>query len=125
MFDSVPFVFFSTMVFVQMILAAMEEIYAWDGTDRVENFHLVLGLVMAFTSSQDRIFVNETPSGDLLKVEILDLQPRPNGQQDLRLKCRCCLVWISCARPKSDGTDFTAGTFTERQWRQRRIRNDL
>ena len=58
------------------------------------------------------IFVEGAEPGDLLKVEILDLQPRPNPDGKT-FGSNAAAWWGFQARvPKVDGMDFTAGAFT-------------
>jgi acetamidase/formamidase len=102
------------MVIVQMILGdpGMEEIYAWDGTERVENFRGATGAGDGVHILTGPIFVNGAEPGDLLKVEILDLQPRPNKDGKTYGSNAAAWFGFQARVPMSDGTDFTAGTWT-------------
>jgi acetamidase/formamidase len=87
----------------------MEDIYAWkesesmfETTSGVDGVHILTG----------PIYVNDAEPGDLLMVEILDLQPRPNKDGKI-YGSSVAANWGYHARfPKSDGTTFTAGSFT-------------
>ena len=98
----------------KMILGdpGMEEIYKWDGEKRLENFRGATGAGDGVHILTGPIFVNGAEPGDLLKVEILDLQPRPN-KDGKTYGSNAAAWWGYQARvPKSDGTGFTAGSFT-------------
>jgi acetamidase/formamidase len=99
----------------KMILgdAGMEDIYAWDESGRSESKRGATGGGDGVHILTGPIFVNDAEPGDLLKVEILDLQPRPN-KDNKTYGSSAAAAWGYHARvPKSDGTDFTAGTFTD------------
>jgi hypothetical protein len=90
----------------------MESIYKWDGTEQVTNFRGATGVGDGVHILTGPIFVNGAEPGDLLKVEILDLQPRPN-KDGKTYGSNAAAWWGYQARvPKSDGTSFTAGSFT-------------
>jgi acetamidase/formamidase len=98
----------------KMILGdpAMEEIDTWDGTQQVENFRGATGAGDGVHILTGPIFVNGAEPGDLLKVEILDLQPRP-GKDGKTYGSNAAAWWGYQARvPTTDGSPFTAGSFT-------------
>jgi hypothetical protein len=98
----------------KMILGdpGMEEIFRWDGTQQVENFRGATGVGDGVHILTGPIFVSGAEPGDLLKVEILDLQPRSN-QDGKTYGSNAAAWWGYQARvPNSDGTAFTAGSFT-------------
>jgi acetamidase/formamidase len=98
----------------KMILGdpAMEEIFTWDKNRKVENFRGATGVGDGVHILTGPIFVNGAEPGDLLKVEILDLQPRPN-KDGKTYGSNAAAWWGYQARvPTVDGTDFTAGSFT-------------
>ena len=66
----------------KMILgdAGMEEIYAWDEELQVESMRGATGGGDGVHILTGPIFVRDAEPGDILKVEILDLQPRPNAE---------------------------------------------
>jgi acetamidase/formamidase len=66
----------------KMILGdpGMEEIYSWNETSRIEDFRGATGAGDGVHILTGPIFVNDAEPGDILKVEILDLAPRPNAE---------------------------------------------
>jgi acetamidase/formamidase len=98
----------------KMILgdAGMEEIYAWNGSDRLVSKRGATGGGDGVHILTGPIFVNDAEPGDLLKVEILDLQPRPN-KDGKTYGSNAAAWWGYQARvPLVDGADFTAGSFS-------------
>ena len=98
----------------KMILGdpGMEEIYASDATGRTESKRVATGGGDGVHILTGPIFVNDAEPGDLLVVEILDLQPRPN-KDGKTYGSSAAAWWGYHARvPKSDGTSFTAGSST-------------
>jgi len=58
------------------------------------------------------VYINGAEPGDILKVEVLDLAPRPNGEGKT-FGSNAAAWWGFQARaPKADGTSFDAGDFT-------------
>jgi acetamidase/formamidase len=91
----------------------MEEIYAWNGTQQVENFRGATGEGDGVHILTGPIFVNGAEPGDLIKVEILDLQPRPN-KDGKTYGSNAAASWGFQARvPTTDGTAYKAGSFTD------------
>lgn len=56
----------------------MESIYQWDATVKAESYRGASGRGDGVHILTGPIFVEDAEPGDLLKVEILDLVPRPN-----------------------------------------------
>jgi acetamidase/formamidase len=90
----------------------MEDIYAWNGTVRSEEMRGATGGGDGVHILTGPIYVNGAEPGDLLKVEILDLQPRPNPEGKTYGSSAAAWWGYHARVPKSDGTDFTAGSFT-------------
>jgi acetamidase/formamidase len=90
----------------------MEDIYAWDASGRNEIKRGASGGGDGVHILTGPIFVNNAEPGDLLKVEILDLQPRPNPDGKTYGSSAAAWWGYHARVPKSDGTNFTAGSFT-------------
>jgi acetamidase/formamidase len=98
----------------KMILGdpGMEDIYAWNETVRSESMRGATGGGDGVHILTGPIYVNDAEPGDLLMVEILDLQPRPNADGKTYGSSAAAWWGYQARVPKVDGTDFTAGDFT-------------
>jgi acetamidase/formamidase len=93
--------------------AAMEEIYTWTGDIVGEEFRGASGGGDGVHILTGPIFVEDAEPGDILKVEILDLQPRPN-QDGKTFGSNAAAWWGFQARVnKADNTPFYAGSFSD------------
>lgn len=66
----------------KMILGdvGLEQIFGWNETSRIENYRGASGAGDGVHILTGPIYVNGSEPGDILKVEILDLVPRPNAE---------------------------------------------
>lgn len=91
---------------------AMEEIYEWTGESVGEPFRGAMGMGDGVHILTGPIFIEDAEPGDILKVEILDLKPRPNAE-GRTFGSNAAAWWGYHARVnKTDGSPFSAGTFT-------------
>jgi len=92
--------------------AGMEDIYLWSDTTIGEEFRGATGGGDGVHILTGPIYVEGAEPGDILKVEILDLKPRPNPDGKT-FGSNAAAWWGFQSRvPKVDGTDYTAGSFT-------------
>lgn len=92
--------------------AGMEDIYLWSNTTIGEEFRGASGSGDGVHILSGPIFVEGAEPGDILKVEILDLKPRPNPDGQT-FGSNAAAWWGFQSRVKMvDGSDFTAGNFT-------------
>jgi len=99
----------------KMILGdpAMEEIYAWTGEAIGEEFRGASGSGDGVHILTGPIYVEGAEPGDILKVEILDLAPRPNSEGKT-FGSNAAAWWGFQARTnKVEGNPFYAGDFTD------------
>lgn len=92
---------------------SMESIYAWTEEVIGEEFRGATGMGDGVHILTGPIFVEGAEPGDLLQVEIIDLAPRPNI--DGRTYGSNAAAWwgFQARVDKTDGTPFTAGSFTD------------
>ena len=92
--------------------AAMEAIYTWNASAMGETPRGASGMGDGVHILTGPIYVNGAEPGDILKVEILDLVPRP-GPGGKTYGSNAAAWWGFQARVnKDDGTPYTAGNFT-------------
>ena len=90
----------------------MEDVFSWDQTGKLEDFRGATGGGDGVHVLSGPIYVEEAEPGDILKVEIMDLMPRPNAEGKT-YGSNAAAWWGFQARVnKADGTPFLAGTFT-------------
>lgn len=91
---------------------AMEAIYAWSAERIGKPFRGARGQGDGVHILTGPIYVEGAEPGDILKVEILDLAPRPNAQN--RTFGSNAAAWWGLQQrvDKVDGMPFTAGSFT-------------
>ena len=90
----------------------MESIFHWSGHAKREAFRGATGGGDGVHVLTGPIYVDGAEPGDLLKVTILDLQPRTNPE-GRTFGSNANAWWGFQARvPKADGTAFDAGDFT-------------
>lgn len=92
----------------------MEDVFFWDSmTGANEHFRGATGGGDGVHVLTGPIFVEDAEPGDMLKVEILDLQPRKNPVTGKTFGSNAAAWWGFQARVKMvDGSDFMAGEFT-------------
>ena len=92
----------------------MEDVFFWDSmTGANEHFRGATGGGDGVHVLTGPIFVEDAEPGDMLKVEILDLQPRKNPVTGKTFGSNAAAWWGFQARVKMvDGSDFSAGQFT-------------
>lgn len=92
----------------------MEDGFFWDSmTGANEHFRGATGGGDGVHVLTGPIFVEDAEPGDMLKVEILDLQPRKNPVTGKTFGSNAAAWWGFQARVKMvDGSDFKAGEFT-------------
>jgi acetamidase/formamidase len=90
----------------------MEAIYTWNATSMGETPRGATGKGDGVHILTGPIYVNDAEPGDILKVEILDLVPRP-GPEGKTYGSNAAASWGFQARVnKVDGTAYSAGNFT-------------
>ena len=92
----------------------MEDVFFWDSMAGAnEHFRGATGAGDGVHVLTGPIFVEDAEPGDMLKVEILDLQPRKNPVTGKTFGSNAAAWWGFQARVKMvDGSDFKAGEFT-------------
>jgi acetamidase/formamidase len=92
----------------------MEDVYFWDSMSGAnEYFRGATGGGDGVHILTGPIFVQEAEPGDMLKVEILNLEPRKNPVTGKTFGSNAAAWWGFQARVKMvDGKDFRAGSFT-------------
>ena len=92
--------------------AGMESIFTWDADGKSEDYRGATGGGDGVHVLTGPIFVTDAEPGDILKVEILDLAPRPNADGKT-FGSNAAAWWGFQARVnEADGTSFDAGDFT-------------
>jgi Acetamidase/Formamidase family len=93
--------------------AGMESVFLWNENGANEDYRGATGGGDGVHVLTGPIYVNEAQPGDILKVEILDLQPRLNSE-GRSFGSNAAAWWGFQARVnQSDGTTFDAGDFTD------------
>jgi hypothetical protein len=90
----------------------LEEIYHWNQTSKIEDYRGASGAGDGVHILSGPIYVNGAEPGDILKVEILDLAPRPNSEGKTFGSNAAAWWGFQYRVPAEDGTDLTAGTFS-------------
>ncbi|CAB9503613.1 Acetamidase formamidase [Seminavis robusta] len=92
--------------------AGMEDIYHWSNEKQNEFYRGATGGGDGVHVLTGPIFVDDAEPGDIIAVEIMDLQLRPNPDGKT-FGSNAAAWWGYQARvPKADGSTYTAGSFT-------------
>ena len=91
----------------------MEDIYMWSDTTIGEEFRGATGGGDGVHILTGPIYVEGAEPGDVLKVEILDLQPRKNPDGKTYGSNAAAWWGFQSRVPQVDGTNFQAGNFTD------------